>query len=421
MAMNRPVVIVGAGLSGLVCARRLHQAGLPVLILESSDRPGGRMKTDTVDGFRLDRGFQVYFDQYPTARLELDLARLDLRRYEPGCLVWDGQKQHEVHRENILHTLFSGWVPISDLMRIATWGQEVKEMSFEDVWDIDDVTIPEFLRGRGFSEKFIDRFVRPFFGGVFLDRSLNDSARPFLFYWKCLEQGYATTPADGIEAIPAQVAADLPAELFRFNTRVAKLVEEDGRVTGVLTEGGETIEAERVILATDAATLRDLAGVPVPVGQKSCTTVHFAVPESPVDEGILVVNGLGRGDVNHVAVPSKVARGLAPAGQHLVSATLLGLPPEDDMYVAKSVRYELTQWFPKANVAAWRPLRVDRIPFAQVGQPVGYAGQRPEREPRPGLVVAGEAATYLGIDGAVRAGQDAAVAVLSQLREPVRA
>lgn len=419
--MGKPVVIVGAGLAGLVCGRRLHQAGVDVLILEASDRVGGRLKTDLVDGFLLDRGFQVYFDKYPCARLELNLADLNLREFEPGCLVWDGRRTREVHKEHIIQTLASRYIPMSDLLRMALLANDLRGTSDAEIWGMEDATTEEFLKRRGFSQLAIDRFFRPFFGGVFLDRSLETSCLPFAFYFKMLELGRATVPVEGMEAIPRQIAAGIAPDRIRTGAVVEGLMRDASGVRGVRLAGGEEILAETVVLATDAGTATRLSGHPGLTGALGCTTVHFSMAEKVLDEPILVVNGPGRGRVNHVAPMSVVARSLAPAGRHLVSATILGLPAENDLFLAKSVQYELRDWFPGVQVSGWIPLRVDRIAVAQIPQPVGFLERRAAVKPEAGLLVAGEHVTSIGIDGAVRSGQDAASRILVPDREPVSA
>jgi len=90
------VLIIGAGLSGLACALKLLKAEIPFLLLEASDAPGGRVRTDEADGFLLDRGFQVYLDAYPEAGKVLDLPALDLRPFSPGAIVFRRGKMHRV-------------------------------------------------------------------------------------------------------------------------------------------------------------------------------------------------------------------------------------------------------------------------------------------------------------------------------------
>lgn len=415
--MAKPVVIVGAGIAGLVCARRLHQAGVPVLVLEAGDRAGGRVRTDEIDGFKIDHGFQVFFESYPHAKYELNLRKLDLRAYEPGAEIWDGKKLRTVHREHIVETVLSGAVPPRDLLRLQDWTRTTAARTDEDLLSAPEETSAERLARIGFAQGTIDHYFRPFLGGVFLDRALSDSSRLMEFYWKMLA-GRTTTPALGMGEISGQIEADLPGDRFRFGQKVAQLNESAGVAKGVTLASGETVEAEAVVLATDADAAVTLANVPIAPSFKGCVTVNFAAPRRPTDEGVLVLNGPGTGMVNHVVCVSNVSRALAPAGMHLVTAVVLGRPKMADLSLARAVRYELAQWFPEAAVEAWRPLAVTHTDRAQLRTPPGLP--KPDLTPRlENLFLAGEYTTYSGLDGAMKSGQDAAVAVIRQLRGAV--
>lgn len=411
--MASRVVVVGAGITGLVCARRLHQAGLDVLVVEASNQVGGRLRTDVVDGYRLDRGFQVYFDAYPHARHELDYSRLNFRVFEPGVLVWDGKRFHMVHRENLLHMAVSSWIPTRDKFRLWQVSEAVQNMSDEEIWETPDMSVVDYLRQQQFTEGFIDRVARPFFGGVLVDSKLETSCRPFLFYWKMMLSGQTVIPENGIQAIPDQIAADLPETCFRFRSPVSSINKEGGKATGVTLANGETLTADAVIVATDAANASRLTGVGSVTGGKGETTVWYGAPKRPINEKILAASALDRGMVNHVAVMSNLSLSRSKPGTALICATHLGIPEEDDVYVARSMRYELKQWFPEVDVDEWTPLRVDRIPYTQMPQPVGVIGHLPTNETdTAGLFVAGEFTTYAGIDGAVKSAQQCASAVL---------
>ncbi|MDI9638967.1 FAD-dependent oxidoreductase [Geitlerinema splendidum] len=210
--------------------------------------------------------------------------------------------------------------------------------------------------------------------------------------------------------------------MIQFDTEVLSLVRKGDAVTGVKLTTGRTISASTVVLAVDAETSARLSGHPGLTGHQSCITVHFEATEKVCQEAMLVVNGGGLGRINHVAPMSVVSKALAPQGHHLVSATLLGnFDHEDDQYLAQSAAYELRDWFPKSNPTEWRPLRVDRIAKAQISQPVGFMDRRANPFPENGLVLAGEHVAYAGIDGAVKSGQDAAVAILKSRMEPASA
>ncbi len=413
--MSEPIVIVGAGLAGLTCARRLLSSGHRVLLLDRDDRPGGRMKTDVVDGFRIDRGFQVYFTAYPNAKRELDREKLQLRPFSAGALVlWDGRLR-AVRRDDTVQMLFSDFFGLADKLRVAAWNAEVAGMSYADIWAMEDGPSEEAFLEQGLSRRFVDRFARPFFGGVFLDRSLAVSRRMMTFVWKMLLEGETTVPALGIEEVPKQVAASIPAEKMRFGVDVVGLLRSGGRVSGVRLANGEEVAASAVVVATEGPAAAALSGQPAPTRTLSSTTVTFAAKDRPTDEPILILNGNFPGQVNHVAVMSNVSKDLAPSGVHLVSATLLGMHRDADAKLAGDVRYELAQWFPKTDARSWRPLKVDRVEHAQLVQEPGILDSLPSNTtPVEGLFLAGEYTTNSSIDGAVQSGIACATAVMSR-------
>lgn len=373
------------------------------------------MKTDEVEGFLLDRGFQVFFDAYPQARRQLDLARLDLRPFESGALVWDGERWHEVHRRKPFAMAFSPFFRWRDKVRLQSWNQEVAQMSEEEIWNLEDVPAEEHLIAYGFSDEFLERFARPFFGGIFLDRSLQVSLRMFTFVWKMLLEGETTIPARGIEEIPRQIAADLPPESFRFGTRVIGTVRDGGRIGGVQLEDGSTIEAETVVVATDAEQATRLTRLSTVSGTKSSTCLYYAASELPFARPILMLNASGIGRVNHVAPMSAVSPALAPEGRHLVSVTILGIPPKDDAYLAREVKYELQTWFPRLRVDRWQHLRTYRVHYAQMPQPAGIFDTLPgPKTCVDGLFLAGEYTVHSSIEGAVRSGLEAARAITEE-------
>ena len=406
----KPIVIIGAGLSGLTCAVTLHEAGMPVVLLEASDGVGGRVRTDEVGGFLLDRGFQVFLDAYPEAGKILDLESLNLRSFEPGAMVYDGASLHRVmdvfrRPATLLRSAFAPIGSLVDKLRVAVLRQKVLDSSLEEIATRPDMTTENYLRDFGFSKKMIDVFFRSFYGGIFLERELETSSRMFEFTFRMFSKGSATVPEKGMGEIPKQLLGRLPNDVLSLNVEVTSLTENN-----VSLRSGELIQASKVIVATEASVAGEL--VPNFASQapnwRAVTNVYFAADHSPLDEAIIALNGQGEGLVNNVAVMSDVSSSYAPAGQSLVSVSLLGLHEAEDL--EGLVKTELREWF-GSEVKSWRHLRTDVIRRALPNQletrPVGALEM-------DGVIICGDHAVSASIEGAIISGQAAAKAVLEK-------
>ncbi len=410
-AADTDVLIVGGGLAGLAAARELEEAGVDWLLLDAADAPGGRMRTDVVDGFALDRGFQVLLTAYPEAREVLDYDALDLHAFLPGALVRVEGSLRPVSDpfrlpSRALRTARAPIGSLADKVRVASLRRRVRD---EDPFAVPEQTTLEDLRALGFSERIIDRFFRPFLGGVLLDPDLRTSNRMFRFVMKMFAEGDSVLPAGGIEAIPAQLAASLPAGRLRMGTAVAAL---HGR-EATLADGDELYARRAVLVATDgpgAATLLEEVDDP---GSRATTTLYFAAERPPVAEPMLILDGDDSGPVNHLCVPSQIAPGYAPEGAALISASVVddgGLRPEA---LAEAVRTQLRGWF-GPGVRTWRLLGAYHVAHAQPAQdPPALA--EPVRAHRlgAGRYVAGDHRENASINGALRSGRRAAEAVLA--------
>jgi phytoene dehydrogenase-like protein len=354
------VVIVGAGLAGLCCARVLHQAGIPFLILEASDEVGGRVRTDRVEGFLLDRGFQVFQTAYPEARRVLDYPALDLKPFYPGALVYYHGRLHRVgdplrQPQHLFSTMFSPIGTLADKLRVARLRRRVSQGSIEDLFRRPETSTIASLKAQGFSGSMIERFFRPFFSTVFFDRELASSSRMFEFVFRMLAAGDTALPAGGMGAIPGQLAAALPEGSIRTNSPVARV--EEGKVT--LTSG-EEVPARLVVLATDGSETARLLGEDKPFASVDSTCLYFAAAKPPVAEPTLVLDGENIGPVSNLAVVSNVAPSYAPPGQSLIQATVVGNPRIADHDLEAQSRAQLTRWF-GPEVGEWRLLRIYRI------------------------------------------------------------
>lgn len=396
------VIIVGGGLSGLAAARSLFQRGIPFLLLEQSDRLGGRLKSDIVDGFTLDHGFQVLFDAYPHVRSLVDVNLLEPRPFPAGAQIWDGKCFQLIDQHKLLHMALTRFLPLKDKINTLRLQYSVAHSKSRE-----EVSAETYLRKFGFSELFLDRFARPFFGGVFLDRSLSVSADQFKFVFQMLGIGKACLLSQGIGALPNALIKGIPEYSFRLNTTVSKILTEENRLNGVQLTTGEEISGHSVILAVEPPVLAQFGITPSPQGSLSSICLYFETPTAITQDSYLMLNMKNDGVVSHVAPLSNVAPSYAPLGRHLVSVTILGDRKASDGELISAVRKELTPWFPDKKVATWRFIRSYRIHYAQMPQLPGFKSLRPHTE-LENLFIAGEAMTNSSIDGALQSGLEAA-------------
>jgi len=397
------VIVVGAGVAGLACAVRLHEAGVRVRVLEASDGVGGRIRSDVVDGFTLDRGFQVLLDAYPEARDIFDYDDLDLRPFRAGAMVRFGGRWRDLAdptREGwgaAIRGAISPIVTIGDALRVLSLRRRVMRTAADALLTqaTDRPTI-EHLRALGFSEKIIERFFRPFLGGIFLERDLATSSRFFEFVFKMFSEGSACVPARGMQAIPDQLASRLPERAIELSHRVESI-------------GG--LEADTVVVAVDVESSARLLGEPAPTRWNATCCLHFAMDEPPLEAPSLLLNGEGAGAINNACIVSNVAPAYAPEGRALLSASVVGESPDDDHMLEGRVRANLREWFGDA-VDGWDCLGVQRVRRALPSLPAGGEA-RPSVRVRPGVYRCGDWLETPSTNGALKSGRLAAEAILA--------
>lgn len=422
------VAVVGGGLAGLVAARTLADRGVDVLLFERNDYVGGRVRSREVDGFTLDRGFQVLFTAYPAVQRELDLDALDLRYFTPGAtLVRPGERSvlADPLRDPaaLSASLFNTEVTMADKLRVLKLRRDLSTQSTEAALAHDDRSIEAFLADRGFSERFRENFAAPFYGGITLDRSLSTSRAVFEYTWKMLSEGRTAVPADGMGAIPAQLArrAHEAGATIEIGTRVDAVTTDDGAgsTDGEVTveTAGETTTVDAAIVATDPPTARELTGVEsVPTKVRSCVTQHFRLPKTQrLQDGRRLLLNAADDRPNHVAPMSAVAPELAPDQQQLLSATFLGQQAESDDELAGTVERALESWFPENQFSQLELLATDRIEVAQFDQPPGFRSSLPAVDAPEGPVyLAGDYTRWSSIQGAMESGRVAALEALDE-------
>jgi len=406
------VIVVGAGLAGLTAATELHRSGRQVLVLERSDGVGGRARTDEVDGFLLDRGFQVLLTAYPTVGEVLDLGALDLQAFDPGVLVRTGSGFEAIgdplrRPSQLPATLMSRLGTIGDQLRLLWLRGRVRRGAVDDIFDGLDETAAYRLNRLGFSSRFRQSFWAPLLAGITFEPEMVTSAHVVEFAMRMLGEGDTAVPACGMGAVAAQLAGRLPAGAVRLGAAV-------DRVTGSeVSVDGQSLRAARVVVATDVTTAAELVdGVEDP-GWAGVTTAWFSAERPPTTARTVVLNGTGGGLVNNVAVLSNVAPTYAPVGHSLVAVSFPGTGAVD---VERRLRHDLAGWWPGEDgtttpVPDWDLLRVDEIAQARPCQLPGFDPRAPVQVGE--VVVAGDHRRTASTEGAVRAGLDAAAAVLA--------
>ena len=412
----KPIVIVGAGLAGLTCAVHLHRAGIAVRLVESDDHIGGRVWSDTVDGFTLDRGFQVFLDSYSEPRKFLDYTALRLHRYAPGAFVVTRKGFKRIvdplrAPSHLLDTLRSGAFTLSDMCRVLKLRLETRKQHEEVRRNRHRLSTLEFLRSRGFSDRSMSRFFKPFFSGVFLEGELETPADMFAFVFQMFSTGFACIPEQGMRAIPCQLAAQLPEDAICLNARVAEIDRD-----GVRLVDGTRIEAGRVVLATDCDGCAKLLGLAIGNCRwRGTTTLCYRAPEAPSKEPTLFLNGTDSGTVNSVVIPTNVAPSYSSDGRTLILVSILDSTGTEKPSMDDLVRTELRGWFGE-SVAQWEHFKTYSISRAL---PVEFGDTILQdfdaAAARKGVQLAGDFLINPSIDAAMRSGREAAERIMHDI------
>ena len=371
------VVVVGGGLAGLVAARRLAEGGVEVELFEARPEVGGRVRSLVVEGYTLDRGFQVLFTAYPAVQRELDLDALDLRPFAAGATIARPDHRSTVSDPSeglgaVVETLLNRDVGLRNALRLRRLRRELQRRDVEALFDgpdgdggdgsdvdgrdgadsdgrnasdvdgrdgadgvepgtADDASVPDptgraapesdatirqYLDDRGFSEAFVENFFEPFYGGITLDRSLSASSAIFEYTFSMLDEGKTAVPAEGMGAVPVQLRdrAEAAGAVVRTNKRVTGLdVDDDGEGVTVVAEN-ERVFPDAAVVATDPVTAGELTGVDTPTEARGCVTVHCSLPaHQSLDTGRRLLLNAADARPNTVAPMSAVAPEYAPA------------------------------------------------------------------------------------------------------------
>ncbi len=336
---DQKIYIIGAGISGLVAAIELEKAGFTPVILESSGEIGGRMKTDSVDGFLLDHGFQVLNTAYPEAKKYLDFGQLHLKNFDPGAVIFDKTESYIItdplrNPLKIVGMAFSKVGTFLDKVKMFTLTQELKKKSNEEIFKEPSVPTLQYLKNYGFSDLVITNFFKPFFRGIFLEKHLNTSSRMFEFIFKMFSLGNAAVPAKGMGEIPKMLRSQHSKTQIFFNSLVKQVVGKS-----IHLANGDIIEADRIIIATQPDHVMPQLQGQFPPAQK-VINLYFSLQRSFMARPMI---GLLAGEgylVNNLVFMDDVSDAYSPTDRSLLSVTVLETTLSEKELI-KAVQLEL--------------------------------------------------------------------------------
>jgi phytoene dehydrogenase-like protein len=416
------VVVVGGGAAGLAAARTLAAAGTEVLLLEAADRPGGRIATDQVDGYLLDRGFQVVNTGYPALRDFVDLETLDLRYFDHAVTVTDGLGRHLLadprrHPWAAAQLLTSRYtlpeparlpVPVAGLARLARLSLRLGYDRARRLKAEPETTAAVYLTAAGLDEQTVRTLVEPFLTGVLGAAPLDTSSRVLAMIWRSFVRGRIGVPAAGMQRLALALARPLPPDCVRLNTFVTGVSEQAGGWL-VGTDAGP-VRARAVIVAADpGAAARLLPGLSVPE-QRILVTTYHAADEPPAARPVLLLDGTGSLGIANSVVLTRAAPGYAPPGRHLIATTATAEAGLDE----PALRRALTTLYgrPTGN---WEHVATVRADPGLVAAPPPQGSLRQPAALGGGLFVAGDHRDTPSLQGALVSGRRAARAALREL------
>ena len=411
--MQHDVVVIGGGVAGLTCAIELHKQGRQVLVLEKRNQIGGRIATEYVGGFLLDRGFQVLQTGYPDIGSYLDLEGLHLKDFPSGVVIRYGGDFHQIadprkHPGSLLSTVLAPIGTIGDRFRMLRLVRSVTKKPMVEIFEEKEETALDFLKRSGFTDTFINSFFIPFFAGATLERSLNASSHVLKYLVRVFAMGKACLPAGGMADISNQLVARLPNQTVRCNARVNRI---DG--TTVTLSDGEELQAKHIVLATEEPSFKQL--MPESSVRRSVTEtcIYFSADWTPpFTNPFLILNGETDGPINNIAFPSMVSSKYAPPGKTLITIVVLGEEWQKKSNLTDLVEAQCVEWFGE-GVKEWSHLKTYRLDHAlpdqslSVPSPYRLPGSKKEH-----IITCGEHQGVPGLLWAMMSGRLAAKKII---------
>lgn len=397
----KSVVIIGAGIAGLCCAIQLTKLNYKCTILESTNKVGGRVQSDTSNGFILDHGFQVLQTAYPKAKLFLDYDKLNLQSLDPVVLVYSEGKTHKFYnpikqKTKILHSIFSRVGNLQDKSLMFNLLKTNQNKSIDEIFLEPETTTSTALDEAGFSYEIIENFFRPLLAGTFLENELNTTSRMFNFVYKIFSSGNIAIPYGGMGAIGEYLESQLPLNTIRFGHKVVKLNKNK-----IILDNGDIIQSDLIVLATDADTTSNLLNIKKNVEWNSTTCYYFSAKKPPYRSKAVLLNG-DLGPINHIFVPTNVSSNYSSDDKSLISVTVVGekIPEED-------ILENLFQLFGE-ETKTWEHIKTYYIKKAL---PKMLPDHKPMESKIGEYYICGDHTTHSSLQGAIQSGQEIALQI----------
>jgi protoporphyrinogen oxidase len=403
--------IIGAGISGLIAATVLEKNGFHPVIIEATDRVGGRVKTDIIDGYQLDHGFQVLLTAYPAARKYLDFESLYLQKFLPGASIFKSGNQKVLGDplrdiSLLFSTIVSGIGTFSDKLKVLKLNTRLKKKTLSEIFSDKEQSTLSYLKDFGFSDQMITQFFKPFFSGIFLESQLETSSRMFEFVYKMFGEGYAALPKAGIEAIPKQLVQKLKNTTFKFNTEVTSI--KDGEI--VLSDN-KKLESNFTIVATDASRLiSNLKNQSV--AWKSCDTLYFETENRVIKKPLIGLIPKDDTLINNIFYHSSIETNIK-GKKELLSVTVVDNQNLSNDVLLERVKEELKKY---CGIDSCKFIKQFNIPTALPNlKNLQYEMLPSETRLTTNIFLAGDTLLNGSLNAAMISGERAALGVIETL------
>ena len=403
--------IIGAGISGLIAAQVLEKHGYQPTIIEKEDRAGGRLKTNIIDGFQLDLGFQVLLSNYSGAKKYLDYNLLETQELKPGACIFKNGKKKTIgdplrDPSVILKTIFSGIGNLKDKIKIVQLKSKLKNKSIDAIFNEKETTTGKYLSDFGFSDKIINEFFKPFFTGIFLETKLETSSRMFEFIFKMFGEGMALIPKGGIEEIAKQLTKKLQSTNFLFNTSVSEVKDKE-----IILSDGEIIKTDYTLIASEASHLisnlnnQDL-------DWKSCDNLYFKAPKREIKKPFIGLIQNSECLINNIFYHTSIEmknRG----NDELLSVTVVKDHNLDDKELIEKIETELKT---ECNIDRLTFLKMYKIPKALPHlNNLQYNVFPSESKLTDSVFLAGDVQANGSLNAAILTGESAAMGIIEAI------